>query len=140
MMLLSLPILGGRRRACAGPGPGRPVPADGRTARSGRMVLLIPLNGDRDMRRSRILGWVVALLTAGCAPLGPQALRGPSLQRVQADLGAGRWKDALRGCGAVLRRNPEDCAARACELVGQTMVFVDQLNAYVLPRYRTGSG
>jgi TolB protein len=91
------------------------------------------------MSRLRILGCALVLLAGACAP-GPRSLRGPLRQQAEAQLGAGRWQDALRTCRAVLRRNPDDCPARYCELIGHTMVFVDQVNDYVLPRYRTGSG
>ncbi len=80
------------------------------------------------------------LLLAACAPTALEEksaeLIGPRRQLVEQQLGAGQWKDALKSCEAVLHRNPAECAARYCELIGQTMLFVDELNDYVLPRFR----
>jgi TolB protein len=86
------------------------------------------------MARLRFL-WIVVLCS--CAPRGaPPALIGPRRALAEQQLGAGRFEDARRTCTAVLRHNPDDCAARYCELIAETLLFVDQLNSYVLPRYR----
>lgn len=92
------------------------------------------------MFQINVLRWIALLLLCGCASMGstPPSLVGPRRQLAEQQLGSGRWPDALKTCRAVLRRNPDDCAARYCELIGQTMLFVDQLNRYVLPRYRQG--
>ncbi len=88
------------------------------------------------MSRVAWLAYAASILLCACASTGPRQLSGPLRLRAETQLGAGQWHDALHTCTAVLRRNPEDCAARYCELIGQTMTFVDQLNSYVLPRFR----
>src|SRR5579883_2462436 len=82
--------------------------------------------------------FVALLCLSACASLGPvpRVLEGPPRQRVQQQLSQARWGDALQMCQAVLKKNGDDCTARWCELIGQTMVFVDQLNTYLLPRFR----
>lgn len=79
------------------------------------------------------------VLLSACASTGPTTLSGPGRQIVEQQFAAGKWKDAVKECAAILKRNPEDCAANYCELIGQTMLFVDQLNDYVLPRFRRPS-
>ncbi len=86
------------------------------------------------LRIKRLLALV--MLFGACTPITPPALIGPRRQLAEQQLGAGQWQDAINTCAAVLRHNSEDCAAHYCELIGQTMLFVDQLNSYVLPRYR----
>lgn len=84
------------------------------------------------------LGWTALLFFFACAPGSqkiPPALIGPRRQLVEQQFSAGQWKDALKGCQGVLRKNPSDCAAQYCELIAQSMLFIDQLNNYVLPRF-----
>ncbi|PSM30955.1 hypothetical protein BVG81_007850, partial [Haliangium sp. UPWRP_2] len=50
-----------------------------------------------------------------------------------------RWSDALNTCTLALFFSPGDCAARYCVLLGRSMVFVDSLNNYLLPRLRSGA-
>ena len=91
------------------------------------------------------LGATAIVILGSCATPRPPSARvdtrpWPQRQLALQQLGAGRWEDAVRTCSAGRRRNPDDCTARYCELIGQTMLFVDQLNNYVLPRYRRGGG
>lgn len=94
------------------------------------------------MFRFKLLCRLALLLLCSCASLSPPgavpALVGPRRQLAVQQLGSGRWQQAVDTCTAVLRHNPHDCTAQYCELIGQTMLFVDQLNTYVLPRYRRG--
>ncbi len=90
----------------------------------------------------RLCASVILTLCSCATPRSPSEPGAPWPRRQLAmqQLGAGRWQDAVSTCTTALRRHPEDCAARYCELIGQTMLFVDQLNTYVLPRYRRGGG
>jgi Tol biopolymer transport system component len=51
-------------------------------------------------------------------------------------LGAGQWSMALSSCTAAEKTNPADCSAAYCELIARTMQVVDQINGFLLPRYR----
>lgn len=65
-----------------------------------------------------------------------QSLRRGARARVERAFAERRWIDAIAACQLALLRSPDDCEARYCELLGRSMVFVDQLNNYVLPRMR----
>src|SRR5208337_4750846 len=54
----------------------------------------------------------------------------------EASLAAGQWQAALDSCLAAEKTNPDDCNATYCELIARTMMVVDQINGFLLPRYR----
>ena len=91
------------------------------------------------LRINRLLG-LALLFFCACTPMTPPALIGPRRLLAEQQLAEGHWKDAVKTCTTVLRHNPDDCAAHYCELIGHTMLFIEQLNTYVLPRYRRGGG
>ncbi len=51
-------------------------------------------------------------------------------------LEGGQWQAALDSCVAGEKANPNDCDAAYCEFVARTMQVVDQINTFLLPRYR----
>src|SRR5581483_6106846 len=53
-------------------------------------------------------------------------------------LAEGRWQDALDRCAAREAVVPDDCDARYCELISRTMLFVDEVNGYLIPTFRVG--
>lgn len=53
-----------------------------------------------------------------------------------ASLEAGQWDAALATCVAVETDAGDDCDARYCELIARTMLVVNNINTFLLPRYR----
>jgi Tol biopolymer transport system component len=51
-------------------------------------------------------------------------------------LGKGDWSGALASCLSAETASPDDCNARYCELVARAMFVVDEINTFLLPRYR----
>jgi Tol biopolymer transport system component len=51
-------------------------------------------------------------------------------------LGKGDWTGALTSCHAADTANPADCDAQYCELIARAMLVVNQINTFLLPRYR----
>jgi Tol biopolymer transport system component len=51
-------------------------------------------------------------------------------------LGKGDWSGALASCLSAETASPDDCDARYCELVARAMFVVDEINTFLLPRYR----
>ena len=56
---------------------------------------------------------------------------------IKTELAAGHWDRALRMCTHAQALAPGDCEARYCELLARTMLFVDEVNDFLLPRFRT---
>jgi Tol biopolymer transport system component len=54
----------------------------------------------------------------------------------KASLAAGHWQAALDSCVAGEKARPDDCSAMYCELLARTMMVVDEINGFLLPRYR----
>ncbi len=51
-------------------------------------------------------------------------------------LGKGDWSGALASCLSAETASPDDCNARYCELIARAMFVVDEINTFLLPRYR----
>jgi Tol biopolymer transport system component len=60
----------------------------------------------------------------------------PDVASAITSLAGGQWSTALTSCLAGETASPDDCNARYCELVARTMLVVDQINNFLLPRYR----
>jgi Tol biopolymer transport system component len=60
----------------------------------------------------------------------------PDVASAITSLGAGQWQPALTSCLAGEKKNPSDCNAQYCELIARTMMVVDEINGFLLPRYR----
>jgi len=83
---------------------------------------------------------VLSLLT-GCLG-GPRidpreaalGLQGRLQTAVASELAAAKWDDALSTCEAIEAANPRDCNARYCDLIARTMIVVDHLNEFDIPR------
>jgi Tol biopolymer transport system component len=54
----------------------------------------------------------------------------------EASLAAGNWQAALDSCVAGEKANANDCNATYCEFIARTMMVVDRINTFLLPRYR----
>jgi Tol biopolymer transport system component len=63
-----------------------------------------------------------------------QGLHGRLETAVAGEFAAGKWDDALSTCEAIEAANSRDCNARYCDLVARTMLVVDRLNEFVVPR------
>ena len=53
-----------------------------------------------------------------------------------AALGKGDWPGALASCHAADTAKPTDCDAQYCELIARAMLVVNEINTFLLPRYR----
>ena len=58
------------------------------------------------------------------------------VERASTALEGGQWQAAIDSCLAGEKANPNDCDAAYCEFIARTMLVVDQINAFLLPRYR----
>ena len=85
--------------------------------------------------------WICVLVVAGAAcsssnsgaaDAGPS----PEVSSGLASLGAGQWQAALTSCQAGEKANANDCDATYCDFLARTMLVVDQINDFLLPRYR----
>jgi Tol biopolymer transport system component len=97
----------------------------------------------RPVRVAKTAFWAAAVLAGAVAcssssspPASGDA--GPSAEAASgiASLGNGQWQAALDSCLAGEKKNPNDCDATYCEFVARTMQVVDQINGFLLPRYR----
>src|ERR1019366_10424728 len=94
---------------------------------------------------------VVACSSSGSAKPdagAPDAGVSPDVAKAVTQLGAGDWSGALATCVAAEKANGDaaagadagapgfDCDARYCELVARSMLVVNQINSFLLPRYR----
>src|SRR5581483_7576421 len=86
--------------------------------------------------RSAVLSALVAAaVVAACSDAPP---RGDGLDPARADLSAGRWQSALDVCESAPAAEAADaCAVRYCALLARTMLFVDELNDFLLPNFRS---
>jgi Tol biopolymer transport system component len=60
----------------------------------------------------------------------------PQVASGAAALAAGQWSTALSSCTAAEKSDPADCSAAYCDLIARTMQVVDEINSFLLPRYR----
>ena len=63
-----------------------------------------------------------------------QGLHGRLETAVAGELASAKWSDALSTCEEVEAANPRDCNARYCDLIARTMIVVDHLNEFDVPR------
>jgi Tol biopolymer transport system component len=80
------------------------------------------------------LGLVAACSSTSAKP--PAATQNPQVTMGVAALGTGDWQTALTSCLAAEATNATDCDARYCELVARSMLVVNEINTFLLPRYR----
>jgi Tol biopolymer transport system component len=81
------------------------------------------------------------VLVAACSSAKSGAEEGdagqnPDVAAAIASLAGGQWSAALTSCLKAEMTNPGDCDAKYCELVARTMLVVDEINDFLLPRYR----
>ena len=85
-----------------------------------------------------ILGLVAACSssssTVKSAPM--DAGQSPDVTKAVTSLGDGDWAGALASCLSAETASPGDCDARYCELIARSMMVVDEINTFLLPRYR----
>src|ERR1019366_7485726 len=81
---------------------------------------------------------VASLLLACSSGSSAPADAGPStpVSSGEASLAAGNWQGALGSCVAGEKAHPDDCNATYCEFIARTMMVVDEINSFLLPRYR----
>lgn len=93
-------------------------------------------------QRIALLLTLLSLWLSGCGSdegrlaRSSSGLGGISRAVVEQQFAQRRWEDAINTCSSVLLVFPDDCDARYCELLGRTMVFVEQVNDYLLPKFR----
>jgi Tol biopolymer transport system component len=71
----------------------------------------------------------------GGKPVGADA-GGADVASAITALGKGDWSGALASCLSAETASPADCNARYCELIARGMFVVDEINRFLLPRYR----
>jgi Tol biopolymer transport system component len=94
--------------------------------------------------RSSALSVGVALVglascsTGGGRPGSTPTDAGSSVQVATAKtaLEGGQWQAAVTSCIDGQKASPNDCDAIYCEFIARTMLVVDQINGFLLPRYR----
>jgi hypothetical protein len=69
-------------------------------------------------------------------PASDASAQNPGVTSGIASLGAGQWNAALTSCLAAETDGGGDCDARYCELIARTMLVVNEINTFLLPRYR----
>jgi Tol biopolymer transport system component len=80
---------------------------------------------------------VGVVCSAACSSSSsPAASQSPEVASAVMSLAAGQWQPALTSCLAGEKANPNDCEAMYCEFIARTMLVVDQINNFLLPRYR----
>jgi Tol biopolymer transport system component len=92
-------------------------------------------------RRPAARGFVWAAAVAGLIAACSSSSNGtptqnPDVVKAVASLGSSDWSDALTSCLAAETANPNDCDARYCEFIARSMMVVDEINTFLLPRYR----
>jgi Tol biopolymer transport system component len=100
--------------------------------------------GARSAPATKGFVWVVTLtgLIAACSssqntkPSGADAGDAADVASAITALGKGDWSGALSSCLSAETASPADCNARYCELIARTMFVVDEINTFLLPRYR----
>jgi Tol biopolymer transport system component len=85
---------------------------------------------------------MVTGLVAGCSSTGGDGGKpagvdaGAEVASAITALGKGDWSGALSSCLSAEKAAPNDCNARYCELIARGMLVVNQINTFLLPRYR----
>jgi Tol biopolymer transport system component len=74
--------------------------------------------------------------TAGDASTGDASAQSPGVTSGIASLGTSQWNAALTSCLGAETDGGSDCDARYCELIARTMLVVNEINTFLLPRYR----
>jgi Tol biopolymer transport system component len=92
-------------------------------------------------RRPAARGFVWAAAVAGLIAACSSSSSGPPPQNADvvkavSSLGAGDWNGALASCLAAKTTDPSDCDAQYCEFIARSMLVVDEVNTFLLPRYR----
>jgi Tol biopolymer transport system component len=64
------------------------------------------------------------------------AAESPQVASAIGSLANGDWNAALTSCLAAETDAGNDCDARYCELIARTMTMVNEINTFLLPRYR----
>lgn len=81
-------------------------------------------------------GFVALAFVASCSSSSNGPTQSAQVTSGVASLGAGNWQAALTSCQAGEKANPDDCGATYCDYIARTMMVVDQINNFLLPRYR----
>jgi Tol biopolymer transport system component len=82
-----------------------------------------------------------AVLIAACSsslggpPAAVDAGTDPGVASAITGLAGGDWAGALASCLSAETAHPDACDARYCELIARTMLVVDEINTFILPRY-----
>jgi Tol biopolymer transport system component len=87
-------------------------------------------------RRRSAIWFVVTFGLAGACSGSHTTGQSPEVASGVKSLEAGQWSAAVSSCVSGVSANPDDCSARYCELIGRSMLVVDQINNFLLPRYR----
>ncbi len=66
----------------------------------------------------------------------PSETQSPDVQKAIGLLQQSDWADALTSCLAAEAADPNDCDGKYCELVARSMQVVNEINTFLLPRYR----
>ncbi|MGO9833506.1 MAG: TolB family protein [Polyangiaceae bacterium] len=80
--------------------------------------------------------FVAACSSNKSAAPAADAGQNPDVTSAIASLAGGQWSTALASCLSAEAASPNDCDGRYCELVARTMLVVDEINNFLLPRYR----
>jgi Tol biopolymer transport system component len=84
-----------------------------------------------------VAGLVVCGLSCSSSSSSPSASADSAqVASGKASLAAGKWQAALDSCLAGEKASPDDCGARYCDFIARTMMVVDEINDFLLPRYR----
>ncbi|HTB71966.1 MAG TPA: hypothetical protein VK762_01920 [Polyangiaceae bacterium] len=100
--------------------------------------------GARSAPATKAFVWAVTVtgVLAACSssqstkPGGADAGDAADVASAITALGKGDWSGALASCLSAETASPDDCNARYCELVARAMFVVDEINTFLLPRYR----
>src|SRR5580698_4142972 len=74
--------------------------------------------------------------SAGDASTSDASAQNPGVTSGITSLGASQWNAALTSCLGAETDGGSDCDARYCELIARTMLVVNEINTFLLPRYR----
>jgi Tol biopolymer transport system component len=85
--------------------------------------------------------WAAAAagLIAACSSSstgGPPAGQNADVTKAIASLATGDWNGALASCLSAEAASSTDCDAQYCEFIARSMLVVNEINTFLLPRYR----
>jgi Tol biopolymer transport system component len=84
-----------------------------------------------------VVAIAIAGFAAACSDAGsPSARPADGLDAARTAFAAGSWNDALAACDPAPAA-AEPCAARYCAFLARTLLFVDELNDFLLPNFRS---